>query len=76
MYGLKASRSKDLNIGNVPTSQNEKELETFIYLILYLKTLIPGRTDYMRVLKEAVIKEVEEAKEGRRDVGKRVIRFL
>ena len=86
VYGLKASRSKESKIGNFPTPQNEKELEAFIYLSLYLKTLIPGRTDYVRVLKEAVIKEVEGAKEGKRvvgkrdvgkrDVGKRVVGFL
>ena len=63
-YGLKANDAKRGKIEAYPVPQNEKDLEAFIYLTTYLKTLIPRRTELVRIMKQAVIREGEQKKRG------------
>ena len=55
LYGMRANDKKRGKIEAFPTHKNEKEVEAFLYLTTYLKTLIPGRTELARIMKEAVI---------------------
>lgn len=38
-----------------PVPENERELDKFLYMTLYLKRYIPVRADHVRVMKSAVL---------------------
>ena len=59
--GLRASDKKKNKLTQYPTRRNEKEIENFLYLTTYLKTLISGRTEHARVMKEAVKRSKDTA---------------
>lgn len=68
-YGLKASDAKRGKIEAFPRPRNEQEVEAFLYLTTYLQVLIPDRTHWAKVLKEAVIREkLPGKKKGRGEV--------
>lgn len=69
MYGLRASNSKTKVIEEFPTPRNGEEVEKFLYQTLYLKHLIPGRADYARVMKEAVIRAKRMEEDNGNGVG-------
>ena len=56
---LRASKRKQDKMSQYPTPTSEKEIDDFLYLTIYLKALILGRTEHVRILKEAVIREEE-----------------
>ena len=55
--GQKASKKKQDKISQYPTPQSEKDIDNFLHLTIYLKALIPGRTEHARILKDAVVRE-------------------
>lgn len=55
--GLRASRRKQDKISQYPIPTNEKEIDGFLHLTIYLKSLIPGRTEHARILKNAIVRD-------------------
>ncbi|KAJ5679602.1 hypothetical protein N7462_007846 [Penicillium macrosclerotiorum] len=53
--GIRPSADKIAAIANWTRPVNEPELMRFIYVLPFLRTYIPGRTDLVRILKSAVI---------------------
>lgn len=62
--GLRASDRKRDKITQYPVPTNETEVDNFLYLTIYLKALIPGRTEHARILKHAVKREGGDVAEG------------
>lgn len=62
--GLRASNRKQNKISTYPTPTSEKEIDDFLHLTIYLKALIPGRTEHARLMKEAVIRESDSKDSG------------
>lgn len=52
--GLRPSIDKVKKLREFPTPRNEKELDQFLYMTLYLKRYIPGRAEHARRMKEAI----------------------
>ena len=73
-YGLRANDKKRGKIEAYPVPRCEQEVEAFLYLTTYLKTLIPNRTELARIMKNAVIRAVENnSKEApRKETSKEV----
>lgn len=63
--GLRASAKKQHKISQFPVPQNEKDIDDFLHLTIYLKQLIPGRTEHARIMKEAVIRDKSTKKKGK-----------
>lgn len=55
-YGLRANDAKRGKIEGFPVPRCGKDIENFLYLTTYLKTLIPDRAELARVMKSAVIR--------------------
>ena len=53
--GLRPSLDKVAKIRDYPVPENEKELDQFLYMTLYLKRYIPGRAEHANGMKSAVI---------------------
>src|SRR5205807_10439001 len=53
--GLRPSLDKMRAIREYPQPTNVAEVEAFLYMTIYLGQFIPGRAEYARVLKEAII---------------------
>ena len=56
--GLRSSTKHRDKVKNWSTPRNRKELDTFLWLTLFLRIFIPGRADHVVVLKEAYLKKV------------------
>lgn len=52
--GLRQSVDKVVKIQEFPVPEDEKELDQFLCMTLYLKRYIPGRAEHARIMKEAV----------------------
>ena len=63
VYGIRANDKKRGKIEAFLIPKCEKEIEAFLYLTTYLNTLIPGRTELARVMKEAVINVYKKGKQ-------------
>ena len=78
-YGLRASDAKWGKIEGFPTPTNAQELEAFLYLMTYLKMLIPECVELARIMKTAIIRGIREKvgsneldkKEGKKKDGKK-----
>jgi hypothetical protein len=55
--GLRPSKDKAEVMRNYPSPTNE-ELERFIYLTVYLRRFIPGRAELIRIMKSAILTEI------------------
>ena len=86
VYGLRANDAKRGKIEAFPIPKCHEDIETFLYLTTYLKTLIPGRTELARVMKAAVQwssvtkvqdekQEKQSRKQGRGKNKKEVVGF-
>lgn len=69
IHGMRANDKKRGKIGAFPVPKCGEEVEAFLYLTTYLKTLIPGRTELARVMKEAVVWSQDEGKGKKVAVG-------
>ena len=65
---------KVAKIRDYPTPKNEKELDQFLYMTLYLKRYIAGRAEHAKVMKEAVLWE-KKKEESRKQRGVRRLRL-
>jgi hypothetical protein len=54
--GLRPSEDKVKAIRDYPVPTNEAEIDRFLFMTTYMRKFIPGRADYARIMKEAVIK--------------------
>jgi len=63
--GLRPSLDKVQAIRDYPVPCNQEELERFIYMTTYLRHFIPGRSDHVRVLKQAIVYKKAEETEKR-----------
>ena len=63
-HGLRANDAKRGKIGGYPIPTCEEEVEAFLHLTTYLKTLIPDRVELSNVMKGAVLRVPVEKKEG------------
>jgi len=52
--GLRPSLDKVQAIRDYPQPANPMEIESFLYMTIYLRQFIPGRTEHSRILKEAI----------------------
>jgi hypothetical protein len=57
--GLRPSADKVKAIRDYPVPTNEAEIDKFLFMTTYIRKFIPGRTEYARIMKEAVIKIAE-----------------
>lgn len=57
--GIRPSKDKIDTIRQIPPPQNEQELDKFLHILPFLKSLIPGRADRSTVMKLAVLKKWE-----------------
>ena len=56
VYRLMAGNRKKDKIASYPVPTSLEEIENFLYLTIYLKALIPGRTEHARIMKEAMVR--------------------
>lgn len=64
--GAQASADKVAKIRDYPVPTNLEQVEKFLYMATYLKSLIPGRAEHSRILKEAAKWKIEKIKEGKK----------
>jgi hypothetical protein len=57
--GLRPSADKVKAIRDYPVPTNEAEIDKFLFMTTYIRKFIPGRAEYARIMKEAVIKVAE-----------------
>ena len=70
---MRPSADKVAKIRDYPTPENEKELEHFLYMTLYLKRYIPGRAEHAKIMKTAVQWEKEgSCQKGKRSTKRKV----
>jgi hypothetical protein len=57
--GLRPSADKVKAIHHYPVPTNEAEMDKFLFMTTYIRKFIPGRAEYARMMKEAVIQVAE-----------------
>ena len=55
-YGLRANDAKRGKIENFPVPRCGKDVENFLYITTYLKTLIPDRVELARTMKSTILR--------------------
>jgi hypothetical protein len=56
--GIRPNKEEIEVMRNYPSPTNEGELERFIYVKIYLRRFIPGRAELIRILKLAILTEI------------------
>jgi hypothetical protein len=57
--GLRTSADKVKAIRDYPVPTNEAEIDKFLFMTTYIRKFIPGRAEYARIMKEAVVRIAE-----------------
>jgi hypothetical protein len=57
--GLRPSADKVKAIRAYPVPTNEAEIDKFLFMTTYIRKFIPGRAEYARIMKEAVVRIAE-----------------
>jgi hypothetical protein len=70
--GLRPSADKVKAIHDYPVPTNEAKIDKFLFMTTYIRKFIPGRAEYARIMKEAVIQVAESIPRSglREEVGK------
>lgn len=70
--GLGPSADKVAKLRDHPTPEDEKELDHFLYMTLYLKSYIPGSVVHSRIMKEAILVQVGPKVAGKKSTREKV----
>ena len=69
LNGIRPSADKVAAIRDWPTPTNEEELFSFLYMLPYLRTLIPGRADHGTIMKSAIkVEKIVYVADGKKKI--------
>ena len=75
--GLRPMADKVAAIRDYPTPEGPAELEKFLYLLPFIRTVIPGRADLVKIMKRSMVTAVKEVDfKGKKRKVREVIDFI